>query len=411
MKVQVSKEKLIVSVLCFLYIFEYTLYGQPISGLKYIIQALCVFMFICRDKNIIFILPRDPVILFFVITFGIIPVSQAIIEGSLTIAAYTAVMWIFIICTYSLGKQLDTKEKKQGFVKLFAVIGTVVVLVCVILNYTNLFNANAILSNFGNELNIVTDIKRRERSGFGFMHVNSLGGICVSIIIALVMSEYQNRTVQTIRNFAIAFIFLVMLNTGSRASIYGTLVFFLVLAGEKLYFKSKDIFKFCMKALLTIAMVMALSWVYNTVQNDFEFVSNITSGRIDGWIYDLTQMKQDGTLLFGYGLYNPTSFFTQSFAKGMIVDNWFVYMITNIGLVGLIGCLLLIGFILYRLVTLCVGGDGINQKAVALFVANLFHAMAEKAFITPADPISFFMMVMIFGTLYGNNEIQSKREE
>ena len=68
-------------------------------------------------------------------------------------------------------------------------------------------------------------------------------------------------------------------------------------------------------------------------------------------------------------------------------------------------CLLLIGFILYRLVTLCVGGDGINQKAVALFVANLFHAMAEKAFITPADPISFFMMVMIFGTLYGNNEI------
>lgn len=46
MKVQVSKEKLIVSVLCFLYIFEYTLYGQPISGLKYIIQALCVFMFI-----------------------------------------------------------------------------------------------------------------------------------------------------------------------------------------------------------------------------------------------------------------------------------------------------------------------------------------------------------------------------
>ncbi len=58
-----------------------------------------------------------------------------------------------------------------------------------------------------------------------------------------------------------------------------------------MYFKSKDIFKFCMKALLTIAMVMALSWVYNTVQNDFEFVSNITSGRIDGWIYDLTQMK------------------------------------------------------------------------------------------------------------------------
>ena len=125
----------------------------------------------------------------------------------------------------------------------------------------------------------------------------------------------------------------------------------------------------------------------------------------------MTQMKRDGTLLFGYGLYNPTSFFTQSFAKGMIVDNWFVYMITNIGLVGLTGCLFLIGFILYRLATICVSGEGINQKAMALFVANLFHAMAEKAFITPADPISFFMMIMIFGTLYGNGEIQSKSEE
>ncbi len=52
---------------------------------------------------------------------------------------------------------------------------------------------------------------------------------------------------------------------------------------------------------------------------------------------------------------------------------------------------------------------GYKSKAMALFVANLFHAMAEKAFITPADPISFFMMIMIFGTLYGNGEIQSKK--
>ncbi len=65
MKVQVSKRKINCFCTMFFYIFEYTLYGQPISGLKYIIQALCVFMFICRDKNIIFILPRDPVIFFF----------------------------------------------------------------------------------------------------------------------------------------------------------------------------------------------------------------------------------------------------------------------------------------------------------------------------------------------------------
>lgn len=411
MEIKISKEKLIISLLCFLYIFEYTLYGQSISGLKYIIQALCILVFVCRDRNTIFIVPRDPVILLFVVIFGIIPIGQAIIEKSLTIAVYTVVMWIFIICTYCLGKHLDTEEKKQKFVKLFAIIGTVVVLVCVILNYTSMFNISAILSNFGNELNIVNDIKRRERSGFGFMHVNSLGGICVAIIIALVMSEHQNRVIETIRNFSIAFIFLVMLNTGSRASIYSTLIFFLILGGEKLYYKSKKAFKFCMKILLTIVMVIVISWIYNTIQNDFEFVSNLTSGRIEGWIYDFAQMKRDGTLLWGYGLYNPTSFFEQPFAKGMIVDNWFVYMITNIGLLGFIGCLFLIGFVLHHLVTFCAKGDDMNQKVMALFFANIFHAMAEKAFITPADPISFFMMVMMFGTLYGNSELQNTSEE
>lgn len=404
MKVEFPKIKFPILLLCFLYIFEYTLYGQSVSGLKYIIQVLCIIVFLCRERNIIAILPKDPVILLLVVTFGAIPISQAAVKGSLTISIYTVIMWTFIICTYCIGKQLHNEEKRQDFAKMFAWTGTIIVAICVALNYSNLLNFQAIMTNFGTESNIILDMVRRERSAFGFMHVNSLGGICVAIIIALEMAKYKSNAKRIIRNVAIAFIFLVMLNTGSRASVYGTLIFFLIIVGERMYFKSPIVFKFLMKILITIGILAGAAWVVNLIQNDFEFVSKLTSGRIDGWLYDLSQMKKDGTLLFGYGLYNPTSFFQQSFAGKMIVDNWFVYMITNIGLVGLAGCLALICFIAHHLIACCATGNTENQKVMALYIANMFHAMAEKAFITPADPISFFMMVMIFGTLYGNNK-------
>lgn len=400
MKIKISKRRFLISLLIFLYIFEYTLYGQPISGLKYIVQVLCIFIFFCKNRKYILVLPKDPIVLLLIVTFGIIPVGQAIVNRNFAVAIYTVVMWIFIISTYYCGRMFDTKDKQQNFVKVFAIIGTVVVLVCVVLNYTNLFNFSAIISNFGTELNIINDIKKRERSGFGFMHVNSLGGICVAIIVSLVIVECHNGKAKILRNIAITFIVLVMLNTGSRASIYGTAVFFLVLGFEKTYFRSKKIFKYCLKALVAIFIIYAAVAIYNTLQNNYQFVSNLTSGRIDGWIYDFVQMKKDSTLLFGYGLYNPTRFFSQPFAKSMIVDNWFVYMITNLGFIGFSGCVLLILFIAIRLIIFCLHGDDLDQKVTALFFANLFHAMAEKAFITPADPISFFMMVMVFSVLY-----------
>lgn len=400
MEIKISKGKLLLSVLCFLYIFEYTLYGQSISGLKYIVQALCIFFFFCKNREYILFLPKDPVILLLVLTFGIIPFGQTFINRNLTVGIYMVIMWIFIICTYYCGRKQSTNVEQQGFVKTFAIIGAIVVGVCVVLNYTNLFNFGAIISNFGTELNITSAIKKRDRSGFGFMHVNSLGGVCVAILAALTMVECNSRKTKLLCRIAIVFIILVMLNTGSRASIYGTVVFFLVYGFEKLYFKSQKAFKYCMRALAMIAIIYIAVSIYSTLQNDFQFVSKLTSGRIDGWLYDFVQMRKEGTLLFGYGLYNPTSFFLQSFAKNMIVDNWFVYMITNLGFVGFVGCVLLIAIIAVRLVRLCSSGDIIDQKVTALFFANLFHAMAEKAFITPADPISFFMMVMVFSVLY-----------
>ena len=400
MRIKISLENILISTLCFLYIFEYTLYGQSISGLKYIVQALCIFLFFCKNRKDVFIIPRDSIVVCLIIIFGIIPLGQTFSNINMTIGVYTLVMWLFLLCTYCLGKHLNTEEKKQEFVRKFATIGTIIVLVCFILNYSNLFNIRAILSNFRNDFNVLNDIEKRERSGFGFMHVNSLGGICVVLIIALFIIKCRNPKYLIARNIAIAFVFLVMLNTGSRASIYSVIFFFLTLACIKLYYRSKKTLKLIVKFLIVIGLITVIAFVYSITQNNWEFLSRWTSGRVDGWIYDLSKMRQDNTLLFGYGLYNPTSFFSQPFSKGMIIDNWFVYMIINIGIVGFIGCMMEISFIGYKLLRI---ENVLKNEVLALFLANLVHAMAEKAFITPADPISFFMMVIIFATLYGKD--------
>lgn len=393
--------KSVIILISFLYIFEYTSYGQVISGTKYVVMLLGVFLLVLEKKGDFFCLPKKYSALFIAISFVLIPLIQSVSNGSIAIAMYLVVMLVFLIFVYSVGEAyLNTDKKLQWFVTTFAIIGTVVIAVCFLLNFSNLFNVSAIMSNFSTELsnsNITVELTKRERSEFGFMHVNSLGGICLAVMVGLNMSKPDRKILRVMRTLAMLFIFLIVLNTGSRASIYGIVAYFLTLGAEKLYYKSSAIFKLILKFLLIAVAIYVLTIIVSTITNNFDFANQLTSYRLEGWIYDINKMQKDGTLLFGYGMYNPTAFFSQSFANGMIVDNWYVYMIVNIGFVGFISCVLLIITLFRSLLQKCAYGDNsMALKVLALFVANLFHAMAEKAFITPADPISFFMLVVVF---------------
>lgn len=390
-------------VISFLYIFEYTSYGQAISGAKYVVMLLGVLLLALNKRGAFFKVPKNYSTLFIAISFVLIPLFQATANVSTEIAMYLVVMVVFLIFTYSAGNNLNDDEKLQWFVKIFSIIATIVVVACFVLNFSNLFNISSVLSNFTTELgnaNISLELTKRERSAFGFMHANSLGGICLAVVVGLNMSKPEKKVLKILRLLAIAFMILIVLNTGSRASIYGIVAYFLTLGVGKLYYKSSSIFKFVIRALLMILAIYMLTIVASTLTNNFDFANQLTSGRLEGWLYDIEKMQKDGTLLFGYGMYNPTAFFSQSFANGMIVDNWYVYMIVNIGFVGFISCILLIITLFRRLLQKCTYGENsMALKVLALFVANLFHAMAEKAFITPADPISFFMLVVIFAMI------------
>ena len=394
----------------FLYFFEYTIYGQTISGTKYIVMLLIVFLVFIKDRNEFFCFHQSYSVLFIFISFVLIPVMQAIINASIGIAMYLVVMLVFLIATYHIGNMINTDKKLMWFVTSFSVIGTIVITVCFLLNYSNMFNVSGILSNFTTELsntNISLELSRRERSEFGFMHVNSLGGICLAVVVGLTMTEPEKKIMKTLRIIAIVFLLLIVLNTGSRASIYGILGYFLALGAEKLYYRSSVVFKFILKILLAILAVYILAIVFLAITNNFDFVNRLTSYRLEGWIYDIKKMKNDGTLLFGYGMYNPTAFFSQPFSSGMIVDNWYVYMIVNIGFVGFASCILLIITFFRKLLQKCTyDQNGMALKVLALFVANLFHAMAEKAFITPADPISYFMLVVMFAEICREEKVE-----
>ena len=409
MIIEKNINKFILAIISGLYVFEYTTYGLSINSTKYVFCICILISMYANNKSYIIHLPRVTMLLFMILCFVIIPILQAISNFEIAIAIYAAVMGIFIFTTYLVGRTLKTDQIVNDFITPFAILGTIIILICFIINYQNLFNVSAIMSNFRSQFELGS--VARERSAFGFMHVNSLGGICMALIIALTMIPSDHIKSKIVRNIAIVFVFLIMLNTGSRSSIMGVICYFAVIICEKIYYNSSVTFKLLFRVSLMGVGIYLISIVATVLTDNYELANTLTSGRLEGWIYDLKRMTEDGTLLFGYGQYNPSAFFTQPFASGMIVDNWYVFMIINIGMIGFAGCILIIASMISNLVRICKYNPQnlLAQKALALVLANLFHAMAEKAFITPADPISYLMVIVVFAVVFADRD--AKYEE
>lgn len=410
MVIEKNINKWILTIISSLYVFEYTTYGLSINSLKYVFYILLLIPMFANNKSYIMQLPRVTMLIFMLLCFVILPMMQSIINFEVAIAVYAIVMGVFILATYLIGRTMKIDRIVSNYIAPFAVLGTIIVLVCFVINYQNLFNISAIMSNFRSHLELENVI--RERSAFGFMHVNTLGGVCMALIIALTMVSVERPRAKMLKNIAIAFNFLIMLNTGSRSSVIGVICYFVVLICEKIYYKSSSTFRLLFRLLL-IGVGIYIASIVNTVLTDnYELANMLTSGRLAGWIYDLKQMTEDRTLLFGYGQYNPSAFFSQPFANGMIVDNWYVFMITNIGIVGFGGCIVIIVNMISSLIRICKHNpqNSLVHKALALVLANLFHAMAEKAFITPADPISYLMVTVVFAVIFAERDMKHKEK-
>lgn len=384
----ISIYKILIFFLPFFYCFEYTSYGQSISGTKYIIMLAGTGFMLISSKVLIII--DKKLIGLFVAAYLIIPITQTIIYGNLSIFVYAIVMCLFIYTTLEMGRFLSDTDSINQFLVWLACITTTIIFVCYLLNSSNLFNVNAIMSNFNADIT-------RERSAFGFMHVNSLGGECFAAIVAWLSIKTDGKWKNAARIVALVFVILILLNTGSRASIYASIAYVIVRAMQTVYYRSQDAFKIILRVILIVCAIAAMLLIWNMWTTDFEALDEWFSGRPSGWIYSLSKAVNDGKILLGYGLLNPTNLFAQSFADGMIVDNWYVYMIISIGIVGFVINVIAIIYIIRTVLRKIrnIGNDPMLLSVFALIIGNLLHASAEKAFITPADPISFLMMIMI----------------
>lgn len=258
----------------------------------------------------------------------------------------------------------------------------------------------------------------RYRLAFNFNNYNTVGNIasCMLILYFLLISWFRNYEQKSfIRNFAILICTLIavvdaitMLSSGSRNAMLTLIIFFIAL----LYYKITEtnrvsgIQKRGLKILIvSIGIVVVYLSAFSSV---FSLLEN--SGRLRSFRENIPLVLRRNRFFEGLGLMNP-GFFGRGRA-GYIVDNYYLYVFMETGIIGLV----IIVFLLSRL------GKKINKLRVSrepffvllssAFVAWLVSGMGETCVIYPyfASSLVYFVVFLAFAN-EGNYPIEKNRRK
>ena len=149
------------------------------------------------------------------------------------------------------------------------------------------------------------------------------------------------------------------------------------------------------KLLKGIIVALSILVVYISVfSSAFEMFE--TSGRLRSFEVNIPLVLREGRFLEGLGLMNPGLFGRGS--AGYIVDNYYLYVFMETGIIGLI----MISWLLIRLTKkvhkLRITNEPFFVMLSSAFVAWLVSGMGEKCVIYPYFPSSlvFFVAFLVF---------------
>lgn len=241
----------------------------------------------------------------------------------------------------------------------------------------------------------------RYRLVFNFNNPNTVGNIaaCMMVVYFLFLSwvrHYEEksfgRTLKILIATALAAVdMIVLLSSGSRNSMVTLLIFFFAL----FYFKATDFKRISKREkgiLKGIIVILGIIVIYVTVfSSAFEMFE--TSGRLRSFEVNVPLVIREGRVLEGLGLMNPGYFGRGS--AGYIVDNYYLYVFMETGIIGLI----MISWLLIRLTKkvheLRITNEPFYAMLSSAFVAWLVSGMGETSVIYP-----YFASSLVFFTIF-----------
>lgn len=262
----------------------------------------------------------------------------------------------------------------------------------------------------------------RYRLVFNFNNPNTVGNIaaCMMVVYFLFLSWTRNheektfgRTLKILIATALAAVdMIVLLSSGSRNSMVTLLIFFFAL----FYFNVTDFRRISERQktiLKAIIIAVGVVIIYVTVfSSAFEMFE--TSGRLRSFEVNIPLVLREGRFLEGLGLMNPGLFGRGR--VGYIVDNYYLYVFMETGIIGLI----MISWLLIRLTKkvheLRITDQPFYVTLSSAFLAWLVSGMGETCVIYPYFPSSlvFFVVFLVFvseGSLLLEDQKKSDKEQ
>jgi len=254
---------------------------------------------------------------------------------------------------------------------------------------------------------------QRFRLSFNFSNFNFAGNIaaCMLLVFSLYFANFKAEkgkiTGKTLLLLA-PMIFLavvdllVLLSSGSRNSMMTLIVFMLAC----IYFKVTDFDHISQKGKSILKFFIV---VFGAVTAYFSLFSSImevfsTSGRLNSFFINIPLVIRQNRLLEGLGIMNP-GLFGRGHA-GYIVDNYYLYVFMETGIIGLVMIAFLLSRICLSIRKIRIAENNSTVAVSAALIAWLVSGIGETCIIYPFFPSSliFFTIFLSFIELDGKQE-------
>lgn len=371
-----------------------------VNYLNYFCMLACILVKAARNGGKIVFLKSGKnqfIVLILIITFVVFPLIQFVFSFNHIILVNSLLYMIFTVYIMQICSDIVTNKNLQSYM-------IVCFSVCVaVLFYQFLSNPMQLL-NLSNYTKIF-DQDNRVNYSVGFSSSNALGSLCNAALVSSYFINLQNGGF--IKKIFVwvsrLFVFVSLLNTGSRTSVTASVLFFVVyiilmwfLGSKKNQTSEKKVvrIRYRVYCLFTVAFVVIFSFILT--EFTFEELNKLTSYRLGGWIEIIDYIGKN-YLFLGGGLLNPENLFRNRFTVHLIADNWFFFMFIAYGAMGFVFAGLIEGYFVIRSLHNISGRCKRGTSMIFAFVIiKVFYSLFEIAFYTPSDFASLLMILLLF---------------
>ncbi|WHE06058.1 O-antigen ligase [Thermoanaerobacterium thermosaccharolyticum] len=238
-------------------------------------------------------------------------------------------------------------------------------------------------------------INGRFRMKAYFIHPNTLGNLTfVGILFTLYNGIYNKNKSSSIFTKLLFIIFIgIMILSGSRTSIYSSIIFLLLIFYFNIFKQSNKQNKYLLSSLLIFFFVIFIALLMNTF--NINMLNKITSNRVKLSIEALKYLVGNNSLFFGLGSFMNT---LGSIYNYTTLDNSYVMILYQNGTLGLTSVIIFLLSLIYLIIKYKKYSILNKNYIIAFYITFLIYCSFEGYILTLGNlyTVLFYAYIWVY---------------